>query len=489
MPARTRRSIRLRRLVLAVTIGVAASFLPLPVLSFAPVASASTTQVTGFRPLGEEAAEEQDAVAEEGLDPDVDRLVARETAAGEFSMIGAAFEELPSQPVLARVHSSDDSWGEWFELEVSGDEGPDTDTTEFAAAADRVHTEPVWVDDSTGYELSVGADDADAVAVTLVTEATERVVVDSTPIAGSSPLNPVGVRSRSTWGARPAISTSTTTSLGLAVVHHTASTNNYTAAQVPGILRSTQAYHMDGRGWSDIAYNFLVDRFGSVWEGRGGGIDRAVIGAHAAGFNTGSVGVSVIGNFVGVSTPAVVLERVSQVIGWRLGAYGLDPRSNGSFRAGSGSTRFPVDSSLVLPRVVGHQDVGQTSCPGSILGSLPSVRNRAKQWADSYSNPIGSLDAVTVEGRRVSLRGWAYDPNTTSAIPIHAVAGGVWKTATASRSRPDVGAALPGVGSNRGYEVTFDDVAPGAWNVCAYGINQGPGSANTALGCRSIVVK
>src|SRR5690606_21938388 len=107
------------------------------------------------------------------------------------------------------------------------------------------------------------------------------------------------VNTRASWGARgakepPSIASS---GLKLAVVHHTASTNAYSASQVPSILRSMQAFHMDGNGWNDIGYNFLVDRFGNVWEGRGGGVDKAVIGAHAGGFNTGSVGVSVIGNF------------------------------------------------------------------------------------------------------------------------------------------------------------------------------------------------
>src|SRR6185369_8022061 len=82
-----------------------------------------------------------------------------------------------------------------------------------------------------------------------------------------------------------------------AVVHHTAGSNSYSAAQSPAIVRAIELYHVKANGWNDIGYNFLVDKYGQVFEGRYGGMERAVIGAHAEGFNTGSVGVAVIGNY------------------------------------------------------------------------------------------------------------------------------------------------------------------------------------------------
>ena len=69
------------------------------------------------------------------------------------------------------------------------------------------------------------------------------------------------------------------------------------AAQAPAIVKAIQLYHVKGNGWNDIGYNFLVDRFGTVYEGRYGGIERNVVGAHAEGFNTGSFGVSLLGEY------------------------------------------------------------------------------------------------------------------------------------------------------------------------------------------------
>src|SRR5205807_2980686 len=112
-----------------------------------------------------------------------------------------------------------------------------------------------------------------------------------------------------------------------AIVHHTAGSNNYTRAQSAAIVRGIQVYHVRGNGWDDIGYNFLVDKYGQVFEGRYGGIDKAVVGAHALGFNYGSVGVAMIGNYNGAGLTAAARASLVKLLAWRLDVAHVDPAS------------------------------------------------------------------------------------------------------------------------------------------------------------------
>ena len=78
------------------------------------------------------------------------------------------------------------------------------------------------------------------------------------------------------------------------VVHHTAGVNGYTSARVPGIINGIYTYHTDSLGWCDIGYNVLVDRFGRLWEGRGG-LDKNVRPAAQSGFNTSTRAILALG--------------------------------------------------------------------------------------------------------------------------------------------------------------------------------------------------
>ena len=126
----------------------------------------------------------------------------------------------------------------------------------------------------------------------------------------------------------------------MAYVHHTAGTNGYTRLQAPAIVRAIELYHVKGNGWNDIGYNALVDRFGTVYEGRAGGVDRNVVGAHAKGFNTGSFGIAVMGDFRTADPPAAAVDALVKTLAWRLD---LAPRGSArdaqrrSRRATSGS--------------------------------------------------------------------------------------------------------------------------------------------------------
>lgn len=175
----------------------------------------------------------------------------------------------------------------------------------------------------------------------------------------------------------------------LAVVHHTVNSNTYAASDVPAMLASIYTYHTGTNGWCDTGYNFIVDRFGRIWEGRSGGITKAIVGGHAQGFNTGTVGVSLLGQFepgvspAAVQPPAAMLTATSRIIGWKLGLSGIDPTGTVSVTSG-GSNKWPAGTVLTLNRVIGHRDVGYTACPGANLQSkLPSIRTSAKAYQGS----------------------------------------------------------------------------------------------------------
>jgi len=162
------------------------------------------------------------------------------------------------------------------------------------------------------------------------------------------------------------------------VLHHTAGSNSYSQAQAVSQLRGVYAYHTRSLGWSDIGYNLVVDRYGTIYEGRRGSITSAPQGAHAGGFNRDTYGVSVLGNFVGVDAPSAVTTALNAVIGWKLGQYGTDPRGTSRLvSAGGGTSRWPAGTAVTVDNVMGHRDVGRTSCPGNLYALLPVLRSAA----------------------------------------------------------------------------------------------------------------
>jgi len=318
-------------------------------------------------------------------------VVAEDTR--DFNLIGVTLPATPASPVLVRTATDDGEWSEWQELEFE----PEADlpavpgapvATEPDEEAPGAHSDPLWVGDATRYELEVTSEVAGAAKVHLVYESTRRVAVAETAPAGADPGSPT-IIPRSSWGARaPKDTPSIASRLQLGIVHHTAGTNAYSAAEVPALLRGVQAYHMDANGWDDIGYNFAVDRFGRIWEARAGGVRSAVIGGHARGFNTGSTGVTVLGNFETAGTNAAINQAVATILVWKFAVHDVDPRTRVAYRAGAGSPRYAPGSVVVLNRIVGHRDVGLTACPGRYLYSyLGQIRNAVTATYPQLSAP------------------------------------------------------------------------------------------------------
>jgi uncharacterized protein with LGFP repeats len=97
------------------------------------------------------------------------------------------------------------------------------------------------------------------------------------------------VISRREWGADPRLGDECFepvygSSVRAVVLHHTVNSNDYSRSDAPAIVRSILAYHTQGQGWCDIGYNFLVDRFGRIYQGRRGGVRLPVRGAHAGDY-------------------------------------------------------------------------------------------------------------------------------------------------------------------------------------------------------------
>ncbi|WP_399896933.1 peptidoglycan recognition protein [Streptomyces sp. BBFR51] len=162
-------------------------------------------------------------------------------------------------------------------------------------------------------------------------------------------------------------------------VHHTDTPNGYDCADVPDILRGVYLGQTGGRDWDDIGYNFVVDRCGTVYEGRAGGIERPVTGAHTQGFNHRTTGIAALGTFTeGVPVPDELTDAIAAVAAWKLGESGTDPRAKVALISSNGLSRYAAGATATLPAVAGHDDGYQTSCPGAALTArLPDIRDTA----------------------------------------------------------------------------------------------------------------
>ena len=159
-------------------------------------------------------------------------------------------------------------------------------------------------------------------------------------------------------------------------IHHTVNSNDYTADEVPALLRSIYRYHTKTLGWSDVGYNFLVDRFGTIWQGRAGGSRLAVRGAHTLGFNSTSTGIAVIGNFEEVHPDRQVIKALVHLAAWKLDMYDRKPGRRIAVHS-QGSDKFRAGQKVRLPVIDGHRDTNDTACPGKHLyKQLPAIRQR-----------------------------------------------------------------------------------------------------------------
>lgn len=358
--------------------------------------------------------------------------------------------------VELRTRRTAGGWGRWHAVHVEGRPAPRGRLQGWSLG------EGIWVGPSTRFEVRA-LGDVRRIRAHLVRSRPVAVPLRTTAAAGAP-----AIVSRSAWRADETLRRAepeTAPSIRYAVVHHTAGPNDYTRAQAPAIVRAIMAYHVRSNGWNDIGYNALVDRFGTVYEGRFGGVDANVVGAHAKGFNTGSYGIALLGEFTSVEPTKAAVEALARTVAWRLDLAHVDPLTTFDV-VSSGSDRFPAGIPVFLRAVSGHRDTGFTSCPGDRLYALlPAIARRVAAIG------LPKLYDVTLEG--VFGQALAFSARLSGILP--------WTVTVTDRASGAEVTRLSGTSAAVSGSWDTVDVAPGLydWRIEAPGATPATGSLDT----------
>jgi hypothetical protein len=385
-----------------------------------------------------------------------------------FSAVGVSWREtsgVGAVEVAARGHQPGGDWGPWQVVGAGADDRDPVEPALLDAGRPPVRggADLIWVGQSDGVELVVtvlSGRSPHGIVADLVDPKDVRgdaLVESAAPTPGSARVAMPPVVRRAAWGANERETTwrpRYARSLQAVVFHHTATANNYAPADVPKIMRAIYHYQTVSRGWGDIGYNVLVDRFGRLWEGRAGGLSRPVVGAQAGGFNTGTAGLAVIGDFRSVPVPPAAVESAARYVAWKLSlGPAADPRGSVTMTGGGPLSRFPAGTTVTAPRVFPHRQTSPTECPGArgmdalplirdraaaILGDLvrPStVRTRLAVWrtADATFRVYGSPGGPVFTGTPGDQPAVAdYDGDGVTDLAAFSPATGTWKITTSS---------------------------------------------------------
>ncbi|RLV67088.1 N-acetylmuramoyl-L-alanine amidase family 2 [Streptomyces sp. CBMAI 2042] len=239
------------------------------------------------------------------------------------------------------------------------------DTPATAAALPEVLTAEVAAASAVNAELA-------EIGATVIPALTQAETLESMELApGAKPyIGPrPGIVTRKGWGADEKLREKNfgyTKTVKAAFVHHSATGNNYTCKQAPSVLRSIYRYHVKSSGWRDFGYNFAVDKCGNIYEGRAGGVTKAVLGAHTLGFNTNTMGIAVLGSYGSTNPPAAAVTAVSKLTAWKLGLFGRNPKGKITLVSG-GSNKYKAGVKVKMNVISGHRDGFATECPGARL--------------------------------------------------------------------------------------------------------------------------
>jgi hypothetical protein len=195
---------------------------------------------------------------------------------------------------------------------------------------------------------------------------------------------------RDAWAPGPPVGPLAGEDVRFLLVHHTAASTQHRASDVPGLLGAMYRFHTGEKGWPDIAYNFLVDREGGVWEGRGGSL-AGPVAADASGGSQGFAQlVCFIGDFTGEQPTAAALSAGTRTLAWLAQRYGVPTAVGATVSFTSrGSNRWPTGATVTTATIAGHRDMSTTACPGNAF--YPYVHNGLQR--DVHVVRGGSLSA------------------------------------------------------------------------------------------------
>jgi hypothetical protein len=281
-------------------------------------------------------------------------------SAERFDLVGVHWRG--SGRVELRTRTESGAWSPWRTAAPEAEDRPDRGAPERSRLGWTVGN-PWWAPGSTRLETrTVGR--VTRVRAWFVRSPSARIPIRQVAFAGSPKIVP-----RSGWKADERIVRSApryAPVLRFAVVHHTAGSSAYRPEESAAIVRGIALYHVKANGWDDIGYNFLVDRYGQVFEGRRGGMQRNVIGAHAEGFNTGSAGIAVIGTYSTKAPTPEAESALARLLAWRLDVGHVDPGSSAMVTSG-GNAKLRAGAGVYMRAIAGHRDAGFTACPGNGL--------------------------------------------------------------------------------------------------------------------------
>ena len=367
-----------------------------------------------------------------------------------FSMVALTGNDLSATSARIRAKRPDGSWGPWYHahnMESNSDDNLDgvargTDpvfvgsTTSVQIAVIRPEGAPVTVAPpdtglDAGRELGyIPANTETSIAqnlsAVLITPPQSPVDTQWTPpTATLGPGQPPNIISRAQWGAGTSMrcgGPSYGSGIRAAVLHHTATGNDYSPQDSAAIIRSIYAYHTITLGWCDIAYNALVDKYGQVFEGRGGGITKDVLGSHTGGFNRDVWGVSLIGDFDEDPPPDIMVKTMGRLLGWRMSLDRVNPLNTVQLKSAGGQyTVVPGGNTVTLPEIFAHRDVGNTECPGkagyAALDEIRSIAAGFNRPPDAIESLRGGaiLNRWETDGGRANPLGMPTSPEATGA--------------------------------------------------------------------------